>query len=242
MCDPPREARPSLARERGGSAVFQKPDAEARETSSWGRARGKRSPSSRRRPRGALSAAAASPSASAPSSHGQSGDPLHLLANAVDLEEDEVCEAESAELQRRLERRRAAVAEEVAWIEQSRRFRAELASACVEASRARAAERARARAGSANEQKGGAPESDPDPASGTVLPSEAWRAFLRRNEARWRERLERESAAEIERRRAQRAIEARLARLEAIAAKQLSKNAELATQRPPPTNTLGSLS
>ena len=40
----------------------------------------------------------------------------------------------------------------------------------------------------------------------------------------------------------QRAIEARLARLEAIAAKQLSKNAELATQRPPPTNTLGSLS
>ena len=204
----------------------------------------KRSPSSRRRPRGALSAAAASPSASAPSSHGQSGDPLHLLANAVDLEEDEVCEAESAELRRRLERRRAAVAEEVAWIEQSRRFRAELASACVEASRARAAERARARAGSANEQKGGAPESDPDPASGTVLPSEAWRAFLRRNEARWRERLERarESAAEIERRRAQRAIEARLARLEAIAAKQLSKNAELATQRPPPTNTLGSLS
>lgn len=237
MCDPPREARPSLARERGGSAVFQKPDAEARETSSWGRARGKRSPSSRRRPRGALSAAAASPSASAPSSHGQSGDPLHLLANAVDLEEDDVCEAES-ELRRRLERRRAAVAEEVAWIEQSRRFRAELASACVEASRARAAERARARAGSANEQKGGAP----DPASGTVLPSEAWRAFLRRNEARWRERLERESAAEIERRRAQRAIEARLARLEAIAAKQLSKNAELATQRPPPTNTLGSLS
>ena len=142
----------------------------------------------------------------------------------------------------RLERRRAAVAEEVAWIEQSRRFRAELASACVEASRARAAERARARAGSANEQKGGAPESDPDPASGTVLPSEAWRAFLRRNEARWREQLERESAAEIERRRAQRAIEARLVRLEAIAAKQLSKNAELATQRPPPTNTLGSLS
>ena len=131
-------------------------------------------------------------------------DPLHLLADAVDLEVDGDEEPNpAAALTRRVDITRAAILEEVTWIHQTRRARDELARVRDE-TRARVSVRA------------DCPDDNPalDAAHAVAL-----RAFARRSETRWREQIERESERAVEDRRRQRHVDARLTRLEdAVAA------------------------
>ena len=135
-------------------------------------------------------------------------DPLHLLADAVDLERvdgDEAPDAaaDAAALARRVEITRAAILEEVAWIHQTRRARDELA---------RVRDETRARVSVHADDPALDPALDPAPAV-------ALGAFARRSETRWREQIERESERAVEDRRRQRHVDARLTRLEdAVAA------------------------
>ena len=137
-------------------------------------------------------------------------DPLHLLADAVDLErvdgDEEPNPADvdaAAALARRVELTRAAILEEVAWIHQTRRARDDLA-------RVRAETRARV---SAHADRPANPPEDEDPAL-DAAPLVALGAFARRSETRWREQIERESERTVEDRRRQRHVDARLTRLE----------------------------
>lgn len=131
-------------------------------------------------------------------------DPLHLLADAVDLEVDGDEEPNpAAALTRRVDITRAAILEEVTWIHQTRRARDELARVRDE-TRARVSVRA------------DCPDDNPalDAAHAVALG-----AFARRSETRWREQIERESERAVEDRRRQRHVDARLTRLEdAVAA------------------------
>ena len=131
-------------------------------------------------------------------------DPLHLLADAVDLEVDgDEKPNPAAALTRRVDITRAAILEEVTWIHQTRRARDELARVRDE-TRARVSVRA------------DCPDDNPalDAAHAVALG-----AFARRSETRWREQIERESERAVEDRRRQRHVDARLTRLEdAVAA------------------------
>ena len=131
-------------------------------------------------------------------------DPLHLLADAVDLEVDGDEEPNpAAALTRRVEITRAAILEEVMWIHQTRRARDELARVRDE-TRARVSVRA---------------DCPDDNTALDAAHAVALGAFARRSETRWREQIERESERAVEDRRRQRHVDARLTRLEdAVAA------------------------
>ena len=131
-------------------------------------------------------------------------DPLHLLADAVDLEVDGDEEPNPAAARtRRVEITRAAILEEVTWIHQTRRARDELARVRDE-TRARVSARA---------------DCPDDNTALDAARAVALGAFARRSETRWREQIERESERAVEDRRRQRHVDARLTRLEdAVAA------------------------